>query len=316
MLAITPGEPAGIGPDIVLTLASQGLLKDCQVFACPALLRERAAQLNLSVSISDNPGADVLVKPIAMATSVKPGQLNPANADYVLQCLKAATVACLQGETRALVTGPIHKGVINEAGMVFSGHTEWLANFTNTQQVVMLLTHDQWRVVPTTRHIPLSHVSKALTPTLLTDTLLILYHSLKTQFHLHSPKILVCGLNPHAGEQGHLGQEEITVITPVLDALRKQGLQLTGPVSADTAFTPALADRHDAIVGMYHDQVLPVIKSHGFNQLVNVTLGLPIIRTSVDHGTALSLAGSGHANAESLLAAIRLANTLSGKTHE
>jgi 4-hydroxythreonine-4-phosphate dehydrogenase len=283
------------------------------------LLQERARQLNLPLSLQEfspdttsactRPGClDVL--PVPLQSSTTPGHLNPDNAGYVLDCLRLAVQACEQGTFDALVTGPVHKGVINEAGMAFSGHTEFLAQLTGSPVPVMMLVADTLRVALATTHLPLAHVSAAITADYLEQVIRVLHHDLEQRFHIDDPVILVCGLNPHAGESGHLGQEEIHVIGPVLDQLRTEHMQLLGPLPADTLFTPRYLDRADAVLAMYHDQGLPVLKYAGFGQAVNITLGLPIIRTSVDHGTALELAGSGKAESGSLQAALALAATL------
>jgi 4-hydroxythreonine-4-phosphate dehydrogenase len=314
-IAMTAGEPAGIGPDIVLQLARQAIPAHVVVFADPHLLTQRAIQLGLSIQLDvkeehiprlHRPG-HLCVKPVLLSQAVIYGQLNPANAKYVLETLHQTCSACLDHRFDALVTAPVHKSVINEAGIPFSGHTEFFAQETGVKQVVMMLMTPKLRVALVTTHLPLSQVSAAITPTRLETVIRILHTSLKSKFGLTTPHILVCGLNPHAGEGGHLGQEEIQVIKPVLNKLRAQGLYLTGPVPADTAFIPTALAGVDVVLVMYHDQGLPVIKQQGFGQAVNVTLGLPIIRTSVDHGTALAVAGSGQASSESLSHAVHLA---------
>jgi len=236
----------------------------------------------------------------------KAGILDSRNAPYVLQCLRLATEGCLKGDYAALVTGPVHKGIINDAGIPFSGHTEFLAELSNSYPV-MMLTCPGLRVALATTHLPLRDVSDAITPELLLQVIQILHADLQAKFQINDPKILVCGLNPHAGESGHLGTEEMNIIAPVLETLRQQGLQLLGPLPADTLFTPRYLDQADVILAMYHDQGLPVLKHKGFGHAVNITLGLPFVRTSVDHGTALELAGSGKAGVGSLLAAIHQA---------
>jgi 4-hydroxythreonine-4-phosphate dehydrogenase len=238
------------------------------------------------------------------------GQLDAANAPYVMATLKRAVAGCLDGEFDALVTGPVHKGIINDAGIAFTGHTEFLAQLAGVEHVVMMLTASNLRVALATTHLPLNQVSAHITPALLREVLRILDRDLRERFGLAQPRILVCGLNPHAGESGHLGREEIEVIAPVIAELREGGLHLRGPLPADTAFTPRQLEDADAVLAMYHDQGLPVLKYAGFGEAVNVTLGLPFIRTSVDHGTALELAGSGRADPGSLLAATKLALTL------
>jgi len=311
-LAITPGEPAGIGPDITLQMAQHPIPAHVVAFADPVLLEQRAQQLGIPIHLhSENHHAPELhepghlnVVPIALAQPAQCGQLNPANARYVLETLQQACQACVEKRFDALVTAPIHKGIINEAGIPFSGHTEFLAEQTKTSQVVMMLTTAGLRVALVTTHIPLSQVSQTITPERLRSVIQVLYLNLKEKFALPHPHILVCGLNPHAGEGGHLGREEIETMIPVLQQLRVQGMRLTGPVPADTAFTPAVLAGVDAVLAMYHDQGLPVLKHQGFGEAVNITLGLPIIRTSVDHGTALELAGTGQALSDSLYCAV------------
>lgn len=297
-IAITPGEPAGIGPDITLKLLQQSnIAANFIVFADPDLLQQRAEQLGLSITL-DN------VVPIPLSQAVTPGELNSANANYVIETLTQAATACLNKQCDALVTGPVHKGIINDAGIKFTGHTEFLADLSNVKQVVMMLATPKLRVALVTTHLPLSEVSSAITATRLEKVIRILNHDLK------NPHILVCGLNPHAGEDGYLGNEEIITIIPTLNKLREQGFHLTGPVSADTAFTAKSLSGVDVVLSMYHDQGLPVLKSQGFGEAVNVTLGLPIIRTSVDHGTALNLAATGKASCNSLRYAVEIAMKL------
>lgn len=318
-VVLTAGEPAGIGPDLILQIAQQYVLPHVVVIADKNLLQARAKLLNLSIDIIDydstqipvlNQLKQIIVLHQPLTTECVPGRLNSANADYVLTMLKRAAQGCLNQEFSAVITGPVHKGIINDAGMKFSGHTEFFAEFTNTPHVVMLLATDNLRVALTTTHLPLRAVADALTPKLLVDTLQILHTGLNNYFSIAKPTILVCGLNPHAGENGHLGREEIDIIIPTLEQLRIQGIQLIGPVPADTAFTPYQLTKADAVLTMYHDQGLPVLKHIGFDHAVNITLGLPFIRTSVDHGTALELAGTGKANPNSLLAAIKKAHEI------
>ncbi|HDN25708.1 MAG TPA: 4-hydroxythreonine-4-phosphate dehydrogenase PdxA [Thioploca sp.] len=314
-IAITPGEPAGVGPDIILQLAQQPISAQLVVLADPDLLQQRAAQLGLSIQLQvetqhtprpHQPGhLDVI--PIPLSQPVTCGQLNPANAQYVRETLRQACQGCVDGHFDALVTGPVHKGVINKAGFKFSGHTEFLAAQTGTKQVVMMLATPDLRVALVTTHLPLSQISAAITPARLETIIRILHLDLQTKFGLMAPHILVCGLNPHAGEGGHLGREEILTIIPTLNKLRAEGMHLTGPVSADTAFTPTSLSGVDVVLAMYHDQGLPVLKQYGFGKAVNITLGLPIIRTSVDHGTALELAGTGRASSSSLYHAVQMA---------
>ena len=318
-LVITPGEPAGIGPDLILQSARTDDASDWLVVADPDLLAARARQLGLRIDIQtvtpEAPRqphrADTLrVWPVPLAAPATTGRLNPANADYVLTTLRLATDACLQGQADALVTGPVQKSVINDAGIPFTGHTEFLAERCGAPLPVMLLVAGALRVALVTTHLPLRAVADAITPDRLQDILHILHHDLQQRFRIDCPRILVCGLNPHAGESGHLGREEQQVIAPVVATLRAQGLNLRGPLPADTAFTPHWLQQADAVLAMYHDQGLPTLKHAGFGEAVNITLGLPILRTSVDHGTALDLAGSGRADTGSFMAAMRLAGDL------
>ncbi len=314
-IALTPGEPAGIGPDLCIQLAQQNLPCEIIVIASPQLLEERAKQLGLALQlkefdstlpVSAQTAGYMTVLPVELAESVQCGHLNPANSRYVLKTITKATKGCMDVVFDAMVTGPVHKGVINDAGFAFSGHTEFIADITGGHPVMMLATPGL-RVALVTTHLPLSEVSSAITHTRLRSVIRILDHELRTRFGIAHPKILVCGLNPHAGENGHLGREEIDIMTPVLDTFRKQGLNLHGPLPADTLFTEKYLATADAVLAMYHDQGLPVLKHMGFGQAVNITLGLPVIRTSVDHGTALDLAGSGKADLGSLQFALQTA---------
>lgn len=315
-IVLTPGEPAGIGPDLVVTLAQQNWPVELVVCADPALLTERAALLNLPLDIhlwspetpfSPSKAGKVSVLPIPLGAPVKPGKLDAANGRYVVETLARACDGCLSGEFAALVTGPVHKGVINDAGVPFTGHTEFFEQRSHSEKVVMMLATEELRVALATTHLPLRDVADAITPALLEQVLTTLNHALKQQFGLTSPHILVCGLNPHAGESGHLGREELDIIEPLLAQLRERGMSLTGPLPADTLFQPKYLAHADAVLAMYHDQGLPVLKYQGFGRAVNITLGLPFIRTSVDHGTALELAGHGSANAGSFITALNLA---------
>ena len=315
-LALTPGEPAGIGPDLCILLARQAQAHELVVIADPLLLQARAAELGLALDIlplaadrppTPSPAGQLRVLPVALRAPVHSGRLDPANAAYVLETLDTAIAGCRDGRFAALVTGPVHKGVINDAGIPFSGHTEYLAQKTGAAQVVMMLAAPGLRVALATTHLPLRAVSDAITGEGLRQILRVLHQDLRARFGIAAPRILVCGLNPHAGEAGHLGREEIDIIAPALEALRAEGLNLYGPLPADTLFTPRYLEHADAVLAMYHDQGLPVLKHHGFGAAVNITLGLPIIRTSVDHGTALELAGSGRAEVGSLQAAIATA---------
>jgi 4-hydroxythreonine-4-phosphate dehydrogenase len=308
-LVLTTGEPAGIGPDLCVQVAQRALPCDLTVIGDPELLEERAARLKLPLEIraSDEPcehrPGTLRVWPAARAADRAPGRLNPANASYVLETIASGARACLDGRYDALVTNPVHKGVVNEAGIPFTGHTEYIAALTGGEPV-MLLAAPGLRVALATTHVPLAEVSRAITRERLDTILRILHRDLAGRFGIENPRILVCGLNPHAGEGGHLGREEIEIIAPALDALRREGLALLGPLPADTLFLPKYLAQADAVLAMYHDQGLPVLKYMGFGRAVNITLGLPIIRTSVDHGAALDLAATGQADAGSLDAAI------------
>jgi len=308
-IAITPGEPAGIGPDIVLLAAQRPRDAELVAVADPALLRQRAAQLGLDIYLETaEPGASptphqpgtLKVLPIALGADCQAGRLDAANSPYVLATLQAAVDGCLAGDFTALVTAPVQKSIINDAGIPFSGHTEFLAAATGTPRVVMMLATAKMRVALATTHLPLASVPAAITRDLLRETVQILAADLQAKFGLARARIAVLGLNPHAGEGGHMGREEIETIIPVLEQLRTKGLDLLGPLPADTAFNPKVLDDCDAVLAMYHDQGLPVLKYAGFGQAINITLGLPIVRTSVDHGTALDLAGSGKADPGSL----------------
>ncbi|MBJ6610168.1 MAG: 4-hydroxythreonine-4-phosphate dehydrogenase PdxA [Candidatus Thiothrix moscowensis] len=322
-IAITAGEPAGIGPDIILMLLqAQQWPAELVIIADPDVLKVRAQQLGISLQMQPyTPDSqtkptrcgEYSILPIACHVPVETGVLNPANADYVLQTLQRATEGCLRGEFAAMVTAPLHKGVINDAGIPFTGHTEFLAELTQAPLPVMMLTTDKLRVALATTHVPLHAVSSLITPALLEQVLTILQHDMQQKFGIANPHILVCGLNPHAGESGHLGTEELDVIIPVIQKLQQQGMNLSGPLPADTLFTPRNLQGADAVLAMYHDQGLPVLKHVGFGKAINITLGLPIIRTSVDHGTALHLAGTGQAETGSLQAAIDLAVELSSR---
>jgi 4-hydroxythreonine-4-phosphate dehydrogenase len=313
LLAVTPGEPAGIGPDIVLASLGQVLPARLLVVADPALLKQRALALGLSVDINDWQQTRVMsttalnVMPVSLPTTAQPGKMNTANAAYVLQTLEVAVQLCEQKTCHGIVTGPVNKAVINDAGIAFTGHTEWLANRLNTPRVVMMLATQGLRVALATTHLPLRSVADAINKQDLAKTITILDRALRERFHIRRPRIMVCGLNPHAGEGGYLGMEEIDIIIPLIEELQKAGIDLTGPIPADTAFNPKLLAQFDVVLAMYHDQGLPVLKHKGFGDAVNVTLGLPIIRTSVDHGTALDLAASGKADPASLFTAIRVA---------
>ncbi|RUO30166.1 4-hydroxythreonine-4-phosphate dehydrogenase PdxA [Aliidiomarina sanyensis] len=316
-IAVTPGEPAGIGPDLIIQIAQQAWPAELVVCADQNVLKARAQQLNLPLHLhpydpeqpahAHQPGT-LKVCHIPVEADVEPGVLNEANGHYVVETLRRASQGNLDGEFAAIVTGPVHKGIINQAGVAFSGHTEYFAQQANCKDVVMMLATTGLRVALVTTHIPLAYVSKALTPARLERVISILHDDLVQKFGIERPRIYVCGLNPHAGEGGHLGHEEITVIQPVLEKLRTEhGWQLMGPLPADTIFQPKYLQHADVILAMYHDQGLPVLKYKGFGDAVNITLGLPFIRTSVDHGTALDLAGTGQADTGSLKIALQQA---------
>lgn len=324
-IAITPGEPAGIGPDLLVALAQTAQTAQLIAVASPQLLQQRAALLGLPLALkpwtpAQPPAAhtagELWVLPIELGAAVTPGVLDITNSRYVIDTLAQAIDGCARGEFDALVTAPVHKGVINDAGIPFSGHTEFFAERTHTDEVVMMLATETLRVALVTTHLPLAQVSRHITPAHLRRVVEILHADLRDKFGIATPRILVLGLNPHAGEGGHLGREEIEVIEPCLRELRARGLLLEGPLPADTAFTPKYLQNADAVLAMYHDQGLPVLKYQGFGRAVNITLGLPVIRTSVDHGTALDLAGSGDADSGSLHAALALAIRLAAaRTH-
>lgn len=322
-IALTPGEPAGIGPDIVAGLALEPGLPAFVVIADKHLLAERVALLGLDISIVDAahefhgghvPG-QLPVHHVPLAEPVCAGELKTANARYVLHTLELAVSGCSAGTYSAMTTGPVHKGIINDAGIPFSGHTEYLAALSDSPKPVMLLATRGLRVALATTHIPLSAVSAAITREELTAVLDVLLTDLRCRFAIANPRVLVCGLNPHAGEGGHLGREEIETIGPVLDEFRARGAILIGPLPADTVFTPNRIATADAVLAMYHDQGLPVLKHMGFGDAVNITLGLPFVRTSVDHGTAIDIAGSGRADPSSLRQALLTAQKLSSIPH-
>ena len=312
-LLVTSGEPSGIGPDVCLALA--GLELPLVILCDKSVLAARAEQLGLYIELNDyQPGMQIKTIPnhltvlsIPCAANVIPGELNTQNAAYVLQMLTIAAAGCLQGEFSAIVTAPVHKAVINEAGFSFTGHTEFFAEYCHAQQVVMMLAGDALKMALVTTHMPLRDVPDAVTEALIIAVITQLSTSLQRDFGIPNPKIDVAGLNPHAGESGYLGTEDLTVIAPALALLRQRGIDVNGPFSADTLFTPVRARACDAFVAMYHDQGLPVLKYASFGRAVNITLGLPIIRTSVDHGTALDLAGTGLAEPGSLVAAVNMA---------
>ena len=312
-IAITAGEPAGIGPDLCIAVAQQHFEAELVIIADPQLLQQRAALLQQNFRLSpyrptSAPRAgQVSVAPVPLRAAAEAGKLDSENAAYVLETLDCAIRGCKDRSFQAMVTAPVHKGIINDAGIAFTGHTEYLAEKTGAATVVMMLATPGLRVALATTHLPLAQVSAAITRDRLEAVLRCLHAELVNRFSIADPRILVAGLNPHAGEDGHLGREEIDVIEPVLAALREQGLRLSGPLPADTLFTPPCLARADAVLAMYHDQGLPVLKHMGFGRSVNITLGLPLVRTSVDHGTALEKAATGAADAGSLVAAIEAA---------
>lgn len=320
-IAVTPGEPAGIGPDLMIMLAKHAWEAQLVVFADRNMMAQRAIQLGVELEIIPfEPGLDALQQPgqmivhhIPTHAEVVPGKLDSNNGQYVVETLRQACEENMLGNFDAVVTGPVHKGIINKAGVSFSGHTEYFAQQSNTADVVMMLATDGLRVCLATTHIPLAYVSRAITPERIEKVVRIMNTDLKLKFGIQNPTIYVCGLNPHAGEDGHLGKEEIQIIAPTLDMLRSQGLNLIGPLPADTIFQPKYLDKADAVLAMYHDQGLPVLKFKGFGNSVNITLGLPFIRTSVDHGTAADLAGSGEVDTGSMKRAITKAIKLAKK---
>lgn len=316
VIAVTPGEPAGIGPDICLRLVEQPRDFALVLIGDPAMLQARARALGLAFTFTAwrGPGAatpQTYLLPVPLAHPVTPGRLDPGNARYVLETLRTAVDGCLRRDFDALVTGPVQKSALNDAGIPFTGHTEFIGERCGVEPVMMLAC-PTLRVALVTTHLPLADVSRHITRERVRHALTVLHGDLKQKFGIADPRISVCGLNPHAGEAGHLGREEIEVIRPVIDELTNAGMRLRGPLPADTAFVPAQLEQADAVLAMYHDQGLPVLKHRDFAHAVNVTLGLPFVRTSVDHGTALDLAGSGRADPSSLYAAVALARELCG----
>lgn len=315
-IVLTAGEPAGIGPELIVKVAQSPAAAELVVVSDRQLLEERAARLGLALELqvfepgaAPQPTAPRSVKLIQseLATTPQCGTLDARNAQFVIDSLTTATHLCLDGIAQGIVTGPVHKGIINEAGIAFTGHTELFAQLTGSIQPVMLLVAGDLRVALATTHLPLHAVPRAVTPALLERVIRVLDDGLRDSCQLDQVRILVCGLNPHAGEGGHLGREELDVIGPTVARLKREGYDVTGPVPADTAFLPSRLQAVDVVLAMYHDQGLPVLKHHGFGQAVNITLGLPFIRTSVDHGTALELAGSGTADEGSMQTAIATA---------
>ena len=315
-IAITPGEPAGIGPDLAVAIAQQNWPVQLVIVGCRKVMTERAEQLGLPLSLVDydsnatpqpQQAGTLTIKDIPTEAEVVAGELNPSNGAYVVETLRVASEINISGEFDAIVTGPVHKGLINKAGIAFSGHTEYFAHQANCSDVVMMLATPGLRVALVTTHIPLAYVSKAITPERLQKVTRILDNDLREKFGIEQPKIYACGINPHAGEDGHLGREEIEVMNPAFAELRDEGINVIGPLPADTIFQEKYLQDADAILSMYHDQGLPVLKYKGFGSSVNITLGLPFVRTSVDHGTALELAGTNQAEAGSMIEAIQAA---------
>ena len=320
-IAITIGEPAGVGPELLIQLLQTSYDTPLVIIGNQVYLESLAQKSKLSLNLtpysnfSDDAPPALYIIDLPLAAPVVASQLNVANANFVMNMLSRAAEGALNGEFSAIVTGPVHKGILNEAGFKFSGHTEFFAEKSALKKPVMLLMNNKAKIALVTTHIPLKDVPSHITEKNLNDTLSILHHGLKTQFAIENPRIGVCGLNPHAGENGYLGREEIDTIIPCLNKLREKGLHLIGPLPADTAFLPAQLSQLDALVAMYHDQGLPVVKQMDFANTVNVTLGLPFIRTSVDHGTALDLAGKGRADASSFKAALNMAMRLVFSCH-
>ncbi|WP_426702164.1 4-hydroxythreonine-4-phosphate dehydrogenase PdxA [Rhodanobacter sp. Col0626] len=322
-LAITAGEPAGIGPELLIQLAATPLAASLVAITDRGLLERAAARCGLDIELVDDDGSmqtarrpgTLRLRHTPLAVEEVPGQPDPRNARHVLDTLIAAADGCIAGRYDAVVTAPLQKSSINDAGIRFSGHTEFFAERAHAE-VVMMLASPDLRVALATTHMPLAAVPAAITPTLLTRVLRIVHAELQRKFGIAEPRIAVLGINPHAGEGGHLGCEEIDTVIPTLEALRGEGMHLLGPLPADTAFVPAQRQRYDAVLAMYHDQALPVLKSEAFDRTVNLTLGLPFVRTSVDHGTALDLAGTGTADPASLIAAANLAMRLVHRSNE
>ncbi|GGB19493.1 4-hydroxythreonine-4-phosphate dehydrogenase PdxA [Agarivorans gilvus] len=325
-IALTPGEPAGIGPDLVLAISQQAWPMELVVVADPQLLEERAKLLGINIRLlsyqpeqaaKPQAAGTLTIAPINMGAPAVPGLLDEANGHYVLKTLEFACKGNMDGQFAAVVTGPVNKGIINKAGVSFSGHTEFFAQQAGCSDVVMMLATEGLRVALATTHLPLAYVAKAITHERLYNIISILHHDLQSKFAIKQPKIYVCGLNPHAGEDGHLGREELDIIIPLLEQMREEhGMNLIGPLPADTVFQDKYLAEADAVLAMYHDQGLPVLKYKGFGKSVNITLGLPFIRTSVDHGTALELAGTGEADHGSMITALEHAIDMVEREHE
>lgn len=319
-LAVTPGEPAGIGPDLIIKLAQTQWDAALVLFADKQMILDRAKLIGIELTLRDYdanaiqplPKGELYIQHIPCTGEVVAGELNSENGHYVVETLRQACEANMNGEFDAVVTGPVHKGIINKAGISFSGHTEFFAHQSNTIDVVMLLSTEGLNVALATTHIPLEFVSRAITRDRLNKVIHIIHTDLKLKFGIQNPRIFVCGLNPHAGEDGHIGKEEITTMIPALDELRAEGLNITGPLPADTIFQPKYLENADVVLAMYHDQGLPVLKYKGFGSAVNITLGLPFVRTSVDHGTAVDLAGTGDIDTGSFTVALNKAIELAG----
>ena len=311
-IAFTPGEPSGIGPDIAIIYAQKAKKENLLVYCDPDVLIDRAKKLNLPIILKESESknaSELSIYPIKTSNKVLPGRLDPANSNYVLETIKHATKDCLNSNCDGLLTGPVNKGVINKSGIDFTGHTEFLAKLTETSKTVMLLATDQLKVALATTHLPLTEVANNITRESLSQVISIIHNDFK-YLGVKKPKILVCGLNPHAGENGYLGNEEKTIISPVIKELNKVGYDLIGPVPADTAFTHESLNNVDVVLAMYHDQGLPVLKAQGFKKAANITLGLPFFRTSVDHGTAIELAGTGNISLGSFNTALSYFKTL------
>ena len=305
-IALTSGEPSGIGPDIAIIHAQKERTENIKVYADPDILIERAKLLKLPLVLkegSTSKASELSIFPVKSKERTVPGKLNPNNAEYVLSLIEHATYDCLHNKCHGILTGPINKAVINEAGIKFSGHTEYLAELSNCSKTVMLLATAKLKVALATTHLALKDVPLSITKESLTEVISIIDNDFK-YLGINNPRILVCGLNPHAGENGYLGDEEIKTITPVINTLNQEGYRLSGPVPADTAFTNDSLKDIDVVLAMYHDQGLPVLKAIGFKNAANITLGLPFVRTSVDHGTALDLAGSGNISLGSFYCAL------------
>lgn len=321
-ILITPGEPAGVGPDITIRIAQQKWPAEIIAIADPTLIAQRAKQIGLSLRIIEadinkapsvhQPGT-LKILPVTLDKPAEAGKPNPLNAPYVIRTLEMAAELCQKKTAQAVVTGPVHKGIINRAGINFTGHTEFFAQYCHIPHTVMLFVVENLKVALATTHIPLANVPSAITQESLRATLTVLSEALTQLFHIKTPRILVCGVNPHAGEGGYLGREEIDTMIPLFNELCNQDYYLEGPLPADTIFTPKYLERADAVLAMYHDQVLPLVKYIGFGNAVNLTLGLPFIRTSVDHGTAIDIAGTKAVDSGSLAAAMKLAIVLCNK---